>query len=315
MPIITLTFPPGSVAEVSGNNPVTVDSVNTVDIVININDVNGDGLIDNAEWDAYTTGGGGADTGASTYLYDQNTGNAGTLYDTTGSSFTVGQDVDAIADSLSNSFQADVSAVDCFVTGTRILTQHGERRVETLKVGDLLATQDHDLQVIRWIGCQKITQKQMRANESLCPIRIRAGALGANLPKQDLWVSRQHRLLVRSPIAVRMFDIRDYLIPAIKQTILPGISIEVPEHDIAYYHLLLDRHEILFAESAPTESLFTGPEALKSVSLQDAIMLRELFPALNDADYSPDPASFIPPNKQQRRLIERHAKNKKPLLV
>lgn len=34
---------------------------------------------------------------------------------------------------------------------------------------------------------------------------------------------------------------------------------------VDYYHLLLDRHEVLFAEGMPTESLFPGPMAIQNM--------------------------------------------------
>ena len=92
----------------------------------------------------------------------------------------------------------------------------------------------------------------------LWPVRICVGALGNGLPERDLLVSRQHRMLVSSRIALRMFGQADVLIPAIRLTALPGIAIDTNVTEVEYFHILLANHEVVFAEGAATESLYTG---------------------------------------------------------
>ena len=50
------------------------------------------------------------------------------------------------------------------------------------------------------------------------------GALGNGLPRRDLLVSRQHRMLVRSSIAGRMFGDKEVLVAAHHLTALPGVT-------------------------------------------------------------------------------------------
>lgn len=78
-------------------------------------------------------------------------------------------------------------------------------------------------------------------------------------------VSRQHRMLVRSKVAERMFGRPDALVSAIKLTALPGIYVDDQVEEVEYFHILFDQHEIVWAEGAPSESMFAGPEALKSI--------------------------------------------------
>ncbi len=204
--------------------------------------------------------------------------------------------------------------VTCFTTGALISTSQGQQRIETIKVGDRVKTLD-GFSVVRWIGRRCVGFEELARSPKLRPIRIMAGTLGAELPKRDLLVSRQHRMLVQSKIANRMFGESEVLIPAIKLTELPGIFTDESADSVNYFHLLFDKHEIIFAEGAPTESLFTGPEALKAISPESREEILALFPAVAELDYSPEPARLIPPGKQQKQLVARHLKNNHHLVT
>ena len=81
----------------------------------------------------------------------------------------------------------------CFLEGTNISTPEGERSVETLKIGDRVLTADGRIESVRWMGWLTVCTAfadELRA----MPIRIRASALGDDLPKRDLLVSPQHAM-------------------------------------------------------------------------------------------------------------------------
>lgn len=63
--------------------------------------------------------------------------------------------------------------IPCFTPGTMITTPKGSKPIEQLSVGDLVITQDHGLQAIRWIGEKKITGARLLAYPHLQPIRIK----------------------------------------------------------------------------------------------------------------------------------------------
>lgn len=205
--------------------------------------------------------------------------------------------------------------VVCFAAGTLIETQNGSVRVEDLKIADKVLTLDHGYQPIRWIGAHRISAAQLAAQPNLRPVLIRADALGAGFPKQDLIVSPQHRVLVSSAIAKRMFDCTDVLIPANKLLCLDGIDIiEDMAEGVVYYHFLFDRHQIIWSNGTPTESLFTGPEALRSVSAAAQLEIRNLFPECCDPQFKAPAARHIPAKgKHMRKLVLRHQANQKPL--
>jgi hypothetical protein len=66
---------------------------------------------------------------------------------------------------------------------------------------------------------------------------------------------------------------------------------------------------------AETESLFTGPEALKTVDSAARVEILHLFPELASIDYDrlPDLMRPILSGCQGRKLANRHANNKKYL--
>ncbi len=207
------------------------------------------------------------------------------------------------------------TVVPCFVEGTSIQTRDGPRRIETLIPGDVVTTLDNGPQIIRWIGSRELDSIDLRVKPKLRPVRIARGALGNGLPKDDLRVSRQHRMLVRSPIAARMFSKPEVLVPAHELVGMPGISIEEDDQQVTYFHILFDRHEVIFAEGAPSESLFTGPQALKGIGEEATAEIAELFPEIMSETYAPEMARIIPrTGGQTRTLVKRHLKNSKPLV-
>jgi hypothetical protein len=195
----------------------------------------------------------------------------------------------------------DVSMLVCFLRGTSIETKNGTSPVEDLSVGDLIVTEGHGLQPIRWIGSTNV-----KTTAKLYPVRILAGALGSKLPKRDLLVSRQHRFVMSSPIAKRMFGHNNVLISAIQLTKLPGIFVDDSFAQAEYFHMMFDQHEIVFAEGTQAESLYAGPEALKAISSCAREEILTLFPELKDLDYAPKSAMPIPKPAQQKKFIERH---------
>ncbi|MEP5762020.1 MAG: Hint domain-containing protein [Litoreibacter sp.] len=214
------------------------------------------------------------------------------------------------------SFEVDIATTTvCFVRGTSIQTCDGEIPVEALREGTLVRTMDEGYRPVRWVGTHKLDTIDLALNSKLKPIRIRSGSLGRNLPKQDLLVSRQHRVLVRSSIALRMFGTDEILVPAVQLLELDGVDIEEDTSGgIEYFHILFDTHQIVFSNGMPTESLLTGPEALKSVSPAARKELQEIFPSLMDNNFQSVPARQVPSKgKRMRKLIERHQSNNKPV--
>ncbi len=206
-----------------------------------------------------------------------------------------------------------ITGVTCFTRGTLIHSTYGPQSVESLRVGDFVKTETGPLEVL-WIGRRYVSAEELAANPKLRPIRILEGALGNGLPRRDLVVSRQHRMMMRSKIAQRMFGEKQVLLPAIHLTALPGIFIDTAADSVEYFHVLLEEHAIIKAEGAPTESLYTGQEMLEALSPDAREEFLTLFPEIAEMNKAPEPARLIPTRKRQKRLIQRHIKNRTPAL-
>lgn len=202
----------------------------------------------------------------------------------------------------------------CFSAGTLIETDCGDVAVEDLSIGDVVKTADNGYQSIRWIGSRHLNAQKLDGNTKLRPIRIREGALGHNQPSQDLVVSPQHRVLINSNIARRMLGTDEVLVAAKQLVMLNGVDIAQDLEEVTYVHFLCDQHEVVYANGAATESLYTGPEALKSVSPESRKEILTLFPELSDINYKALSARTLVKGSKGRRLALRHKNNNKPLV-
>ncbi|MEC7764352.1 MAG: Hint domain-containing protein [Pseudomonadota bacterium] len=170
----------------------------------------------------------------------------------------------------------------CFGSDTRIDTPTGPRKVVRLKPGDMVNTVDHGPQPIRWVAMRRLGPLELRANPAIRPIRVRQGALGHGLPERDVLLSPQHRVLVRSRLAMRMFGTTEVLV-AVKSLLgLPGFEVAEDVGGVIYVHLLFDDHEVIIADGAPMESLFLGTGAREAVGQEALEEIRAIMPELVD---------------------------------
>lgn len=190
------------------------------------------------------------------------------------------------------------NVIPCFTPGTLIATPRGEVRVEDLRAGDQVVTRDNGLQRIRWIGRKDLAWRDLLVNPHLRPVLIRAGSLGQGLPERDMLVSPNHRMLVANDRTQLYFDEHEVLVAAKHLVTSQGIEI-VNVADTAYIHFLFDRHEVVLANGAWTESFQPGDYTLKGMGNSQRSEIYELFPELKtDAGL----AGFM----AARRTLKRH---------
>jgi hypothetical protein len=205
----------------------------------------------------------------------------------------------------------DISIMVCLTKDTLIDTPNGPTLVQDLRAGSIVDTLN-GARPLRWIGCKSLTADDLTKNEKLRPVLIRADALGHGVPARDMRVSRQHRMMVSSIIAQRMFGVRDVLVSAIRLTDLPGIDVDTTVRPTTYFHLLFDEHEVICADGAHTESLFAGPAAMEALSRDARREILTPFPELTQG-ITPAPAVHIPARREQIELITRHNRNGRAL--
>jgi hypothetical protein len=184
-----------------------------------------------------------------------------------------------------------------------------------LRAGDMIRTRDNGYKAISWIGSRVFLNDRSETLQRISPIRIRAGALGQGLPARDLYLSPQHRVLVRSRIAERMFG-QDEVLVAVKHLLaLEGVDAVEDFGEVEYFHILFDQHEIVYADGLEAESLFTGAQALKALDADARAEILTIFPELAEMtpEAQPKPARLMPVGRMARQLAARHLKNGLPL--
>lgn len=143
----------------------------------------------------------------------------------------------------------DVNPAVCFVSGTLIRTERGDVAVEDLKVGDHAVTSSGAHRPILWLGGRIIDCRDNPRRAVAQPVRISAHAFGDNCPARDLYLSPGHPVLVGADEDGE----GGHLVPIM--CLINGTTIErVAVDEVTYWHVELDRHDILLAEGLAAES-------------------------------------------------------------
>ena len=187
--------------------------------------------------------------------------------------------------------------VICFTRGTRLRTPDGEVPVEDLLPGDRVITRDDGAQPVLWIGHSYLTGARLHVSPELRPIRIRRFALGGEVPDGELLVSPQHRVLVRGAAARALFNTDEVLVAAADLIDDQSICVAHSLRGLTYYHLLLARHQVVWANGVPSESFHPAEAELDRIEPTQRDRLLRLFPNLLR-----DPSRYGAP---ARRLLTR----------
>ena len=111
-----------------------------------------------------------------------------------------------------------------------------------------------------------------------------------------------------------MYDVDEVLVPAHKLLLLPGINVHIAMKNVTYFHLVLDRHSVVFAEGTPTESLFLGSEAIRTMDAETRTELSTIFPSLDVDDWKDTPARVLAGGRRATKLVDRLLANNKPAI-
>jgi hypothetical protein len=157
-----------------------------------------------------------------------------------------------------------------FARGTHITMASGEQvPVERLKPGDRVLTRDGGAQPVRWIG-----HSTVRAEGDFAPIVIKAGTLNNS---GDLVVSPNHRLFVYQRRDTLGAGQAELMVKA--RHLVNGESVYVMRGGfVEYFQILLDSHNILYAEGIAAESFLVEPRTRPALPADLLARLSDIMP-------------------------------------
>jgi Hint domain len=137
---------------------------------------------------------------------------------------------------------------NCFLKGTRIRTVTGDKKIEDLASGDLLPGLFGGICPIQWIGRYSFKKSDPTKAwvRDVLPVRVARSAIAPEVPDADLCITREHALLIDG-----------VLVPV--HNLMNGSTIAICDRsdldELEYFHIKLERHDVIYAEGAPCETL------------------------------------------------------------
>jgi hypothetical protein len=141
----------------------------------------------------------------------------------------------------------------CFLKGTKIRTAEGDKKVQDLSLGDLLPTVFGGICPIQWIGRYSLKKSDPTKAwvKKVLPVRVARSALGLDVPCADLYVTKEHALLIDGVLVTA-------------GSLINGTTITVYDprelDELEFFHIKLERHAI-YAEGAPRETMINVEES------------------------------------------------------
>ncbi len=174
--------------------------------------------------------------------------------------------------------KTDDDGVICFTPGTLIQTEQGLQPVEDIGVGTKVQTKDNGCQEVLWIGSRRMTGARLYALPHLCPVRLRAGALGNDVPDDGLLVSPDHRVMVKGARARALFNTDEVLVAARDLVNDQSIYVDRSMREVQYIHMLLPQHEVVFANGVESETFHPASAGLDTLAAKDRERLFDQLP-------------------------------------
>ena len=195
------------------------------------------------------------------------------------------------------------AGVTCFTRGVRILTPDGYRPAATIGPGDLVVTRDHGAQPVLQVAHRLFGWPDLVARQMLAPFRVKAGCFGPGVPSRDLLLSRQHRILLIAEAFRASHGEAEVLAPVHALEDGHSVASEIPALGVEYFHLVLEHHEIVYAEGLASETmLLTSLSRHLAAQAQDA----DLFPKLDRLGiHHRQPARPILHDRDARALVSK----------
>lgn len=162
-----------------------------------------------------------------------------------------------------------------FVAGTLIDTPDGARRVETLAAGDRVTTLANGSRPLVWVGKRRVLPVEILAYPGLRPLLLPQGSAGNDRP---LMVSSRQRMLIDDWRAEVYFGEDRVLVSAEALSDSRDERPALQPEGVEYVMLLCDRHEILVAEGALTESFHCAEAGLSALTPSERADIAKVIP-------------------------------------
>ncbi|MCU0903440.1 MAG: Hint domain-containing protein [Tabrizicola sp.] len=153
-------------------------------------------------------------------------------------------------------------ALAAYTAETLIDTPDGPRAAGGLVAGDVVTTLANGSRPLRWVGRRRVSLVEMLAYPGLRPVAFAAGSVGND---RALIVSPQQRMLIDDWRAAVYFGEDRVLVSAQALVDDHASRLVLPEAGVDYVVLLCDRHEVLIAEGALSESFHPGEDGLAAL--------------------------------------------------
>ena len=154
----------------------------------------------------------------------------------------------------------------------------------------MIMTRDNGLQPLGWVGRSTVDGTGDNA-----PVAINSTVLPSM--RRPLLVSPQHRMLIEDYNVQMLFGDDEVLATAVHM--IDGCDVRrLPREKVTYIHLMLDQHEIIYAEGAATESFHLGAQGLMALSDEARDSMYAAYPHLRDNMQAYGPTA--------RRCLKKH---------
>ena len=159
----------------------------------------------------------------------------------------------------------------CFTPGTVLRTATGAVRIEDLHPGTMVQTRDNGMQPVLWTASHNLSGGRLYAVPHLRPVRFR-GAEG------DLVVSPGHRMLVQGRAAQVLYNTDEVLVAAADLIDGDAVIHDREARRVTYVHLLLEGHQVVWANGMPAETLYPPEIPLAALDAHQRAALRVSLP-------------------------------------
>lgn len=157
---------------------------------------------------------------------------------------TTGQNISLVSDGHGGSLITLDGVLPCFARGTGILGPQGYRPVESLRPNDPVITARGERRPVRWVGWRTLDLGPDAARAAR-PVLIMPGAFGPGRPQKVLRLSPSHCIYMNGK-----------LIPVTHLVNGATILRDSTAKAATYFHIELDRHDIVLADGLECESYF-----------------------------------------------------------